>query len=147
MPITDHTIKCAADGNHNAQLNCNLAIRNQLISMLCVPGRKAGRKQAFELSSGLCASAAPDASAFPFPAPGGAEWPAVFASPGTPVVQKQELVSTIMHSASTSALSVEDLIHHLFLLPHYLQFLCQLDLPLPLCFFCSTAQLLSVFIS
>lgn len=57
-------------------------------SMHCVPGRRAERKQAFGLSSGSCASAAPDASASPSPAPGGAGWPAVFASPGTPAVQR-----------------------------------------------------------
>ena len=57
------------------------------ISSQCVPGRRAERTQASGLSSGLCASAAPGASASPSPAPGGAVWPAVFASPGTPAVQ------------------------------------------------------------
>lgn len=49
-----------------------------------VPGHKAERKQASGLSSGSCVSAAPNASASPSPAPGGAEWPAASASPGTP---------------------------------------------------------------
>lgn len=52
-----------------------------------VPEHRAKGKQASALSFGWCASAAPDASASPSPAPAGAEWPAVFASPGTPEVQ------------------------------------------------------------
>lgn len=59
-----------------------------------VPVHRAERKQASELSSGLCASAAPGASVAPSLAPGGAEWPAVFASPGIPAVHKTNLVST-----------------------------------------------------
>lgn len=37
--------------------------------------------------------------------------------------------------------------YYLFFLPHDFKFLCQLDLSLPLCFLCGTAQLLSVFVT
>lgn len=110
-----------------------------------VPGHREERKQAFGLSSGSCASAAPDASASPSPAPAGAEWPAAFAFPDTPRVKTQTAVSrAFLHSWLTRGGS---LLHHLLLLPHDLQFLCKLNLPLPLRLLRCTTQLLSVFIS
>lgn len=119
----------------------------------CVPEHRAERKQASGLSSGLCASAAPDASAAPSPAPGDAEWPVAFAPPGTPKKHDTRQILSLMPQARLCIMCQyrhshwRAAFHYLFLLPHDLQFLCQLDLPLPLCFLCSTAQLLSVFIT
>lgn len=113
-------------------------------SIKCVPGHREERKQASGPSSGWCASAAPNASASLSPAPGGAEWPTVFASPGTPAVQR----NTCEHGNGLLYLNSHwtDSVQYLFLLPHDLQFLCQLDLPLSFRFLCSTTQFLSVFV-
>lgn len=117
-------------------------------STLCTPGRREGRTQAFGLSSGLCASAAPDASASPSPAPGGAGWPSVFASPGTPTFQRQMPVSVVVCVYLISPIcQCRGWLRDLFLLPHNLQFLCKLDLSLSLRFLSSTAQLFPVFVS
>lgn len=117
-------------------------------STLCIPGRREERTQAFGLSSGLCVSAAPDASASPSPAPGGAGWPSVFASPGTPTVQRQMPVSMVAKCSLTSAIwQCRGWLRDLFLLPHNLQFLCELDLSLSLRFLGSTTQLFPVFVS
>lgn len=115
-----------------------------LVCSECLPERREERKQAFGLSSGLCASAAPDASASPSPAPGGAGWPAAFASPGIPEIHRQTREPGATVSFNTCWFRA--LFNDLFLLPHDLQFLRKLDLPLPLCFLRSTTQLLPVFI-